>query len=193
MKKIQLNFSAEAQAFLRWQSTALAGESQDLCSDVWNCMWSRSIFPAARSQGPGFLRRHGNFVLHRQQTLSPRAQSRGPWWERGSSLSRLDLAWWREVGAETGVALRCRSETSAVVLVSCGGLCLAHRKPALCSAIATKGCWAGAWGKAGWSGGSLLAGAGCQQLCPCPPSCSAAPLPNQPKAFYHHGLAPGLW
>lgn len=86
MKKIRLNFSAEAQAFLRWQSTALVGESQDLCNDVWNCMWSRSIFPAARSQGLGFLWQHGTFVLHRQQTFSPCAQYRCPWWEVGAGM-----------------------------------------------------------------------------------------------------------
>lgn len=83
---------------------------------------------------------------------------------RGSSLSGLDLAWWREMDAETGVALRCCSETSAVVLVSCGGLCLAHGKPALCSAVATKGCRAQDSGQ-GWLKWWLSAGTSSQQSC----------------------------
>lgn len=139
-------------------------------------MWSRSIFPAAGSQGLGFLRQHLELCTASPANIKPLCSIQVSLM-RGSSLSRLDLAWWREVDVEAGVALRCCSETSAVVLVSCGGLCLAHAKPALCSAITTERCWVG-----GWSGGSLLAGARCQQSCSVLVS-HLALQPSRPKPF----------
>lgn len=83
-------------------------------------MWSRSIFLAARYQGLGFLRQHGNFVRHRQRRCPTRASL-----ARGSSFSGLDAGWRREADVGMGAPLGCRSETSAGLLVSWDGLCLA--------------------------------------------------------------------
>lgn len=44
---------------------------------------------------------------------------------RGSSFSGLDAGWWKEADVGMGTPLGCRSKTSAVLLASCDGLCLA--------------------------------------------------------------------
>lgn len=105
-------------------------------------------FPSGQIPGPGLPKAARELCTALPANIKPLCSIQVSLM-RGSSLSRLDLACWREVEVETGVVLRCRSETSAVVLVSRGGLCLAHGKPALCSAIATKGCWAQDSGQ-GW-------------------------------------------
>lgn len=141
-------------------------------------------FPSGQIPGPGLPKAARELCTASPANIKPLCSIQVSWM-RGSSLCRLDLAWWREVDVETGVALRYRSETSAVVLVSCSGLCLAHGKPALRSAITTKGCWPGPWGQGGWSGGSLLAGTRCQQLCCVLFSHLALQPPHQtsPKSF----------
>lgn len=147
MKEIQLNFCAEAQTLLHGKAW-LEQENHKTYAMMCEIACGAEAFSQQPDPRAGLPKAARELCTASPANIKPLCSIQVSW-TRGSSLCRLELAWWREVDVETGVALRCLSETPAVVLVSCGGLCLVCVKPALCSAIVTKGCWAGAWGHGG--------------------------------------------